>query len=161
MYIYILCATSHLVILSCRQSYLVYKLVSSIIDLSFSDVAFSVWYLRFSIYWQDFFFLTVALNLSSCCLLLCSFTVVPSDFRVNVQLLFKHSTAERSTIKPRFRKFCKYLSVYPWFIRCVQKNSSMKDLIYPFCLSKCFSRNILIQSNLWKTVIIPKRFEWV
>ena len=38
---YILCTTSHLVILSRRQSYLVYKLVS-IIDLSLSNVGFSV-----------------------------------------------------------------------------------------------------------------------
>ena len=49
IYIYILYKTSHLVILSRRQSYLVYKL-ASIIDLSLSDVAFSVCYLRFSIY---------------------------------------------------------------------------------------------------------------
>ena len=48
---YILCTTSHLVILSRRQSYLVYKLVI-IIDLSLSDVAFSVWHLWFSIYQQ-------------------------------------------------------------------------------------------------------------
>ena len=41
IYIYILSTTSHLVILSRRQSYLVYKLVS-VIDLSLSDVAFSV-----------------------------------------------------------------------------------------------------------------------
>ena len=43
IYIYVLYITSHLVILSHRQSYLVFKLVS-IIDLSLSDAAFSVWF---------------------------------------------------------------------------------------------------------------------
>ena len=111
IYIYILCTTSHIVILSRRQSYLVYK-SESIIDLSFS-----VSYLRFSIYWQYFFFLNLALNLSSFCSLLCSFTALPPHFRVKVALFVKHNSSESSTNKARFRKFCKRLSIYPWFIR--------------------------------------------
>ena len=119
-FIEIVCTTSHLVILSSRQSYLVYKLVS-IIDLSLSDVAFSVWYLRFSIYWQYFFFLNLALNLSPFCSLLCSFTELQPHFRVKVLLLVKHNTPESSTNKARFRKFCKRLSIYLVFIRCAQE----------------------------------------
>ena len=119
-YIYILCTTSHLVILSHQQSYLVYKLVS-VIDLSLCDVAFSVWYLRFSIYWQIFFFLNLALNLASFCSLLCSFTALLPHFRVKVSLFLKHNSPESSTNKARFRKFCKRLSVYPWFIHCFQE----------------------------------------
>ena len=119
IYIYILCTMSHLVILSRRQSYLSYKL-GSIIDLPLSDVALSIWYLRFSIYWQYFFFLNVALNLSSFCSLLCSFTALPAFFRVKV-LLFVKNTPKSSTNKARFRKFCKCLSIYPLFIRCVQE----------------------------------------
>ena len=90
-------------------------------DLSFSDVAFSVWYLRLSIYGQYFFFLNLALNLSSFCSLLCSFTSLPPHFRVKVLLLVKHNSPESSTNKAWFWKFSKCLSVYPWFIRCVQE----------------------------------------
>ena len=90
VYIYTLFTTSHLVVLPCRQYYLVYKLVS-IIDLTLSDVAFSAWYLRFSISWQYFFFLNLAFNFSPFCLLLCSFTPLPPYFRVKVLLFVKHS----------------------------------------------------------------------
>ena len=116
----ILCITSYLVILFRRQSYLVYKLVS-IIDLSLSGVALSVWYLRFSIYWQYFFFLNLALNLSLFCSLLRSFTALSPDFRVKALLFVKHNSPESSANKARFRKFCKRLSIYLLFIRCVQE----------------------------------------
>ena len=48
-------------------------------------------------------------------------------------------------------QFIRYLSVV------FKKNSFAKDLIYPSCISKCFGGNILLQSNLLKTVTIPKR----
>ena len=118
--IYVLCTTPHLVFLSRRQFYLVYKL-GSIIDLSLSDVAFSVWYLWFSIYWQYFSFLNLALNLLLFCSLLCSFTDLPPHFRVKVLLFVKPSSPESSTNNARFRKFCKRLSIYPLFIRWVQE----------------------------------------
>ena len=86
-----------------------------------SDVAFSVWYLRFSIYWQYFFFLNLPLNLSSFCSLLCSFTTLLPHFRVEVPLFVKHNTPQSSTNKAWFRKFCKRLSVYTWFIRCFRE----------------------------------------
>ena len=119
-YIYILCTKSHLVILSHQQSYLVYKLVS-VIDLSLYDVAFSVWYLRFSIYWQFFFFLNLALNLSPFRSSLCSFTILPSHFRVKNRFFVKHSNPKSSTKKDRFRKVRKRLSIYWLFIRCAQE----------------------------------------
>ena len=118
--IYVLCTTSHLVFLSRRQFYLVYKL-GSIIDLSLSDVAFSVWYLWFSIYWQYFSFLNLALNLLLFCSLLCSFTDLPPHFRVKVLLFVKPISPVSSTNKAQFRKFYKRLSTYPLFIRCVQQ----------------------------------------
>ena len=123
IYIYILCHffTTHLVILSRRQSYLVYKLVSFIDDLSLSDIAFSVWYLRFSTYWQYFFFLNLASNISPFCSLLCLFTTLPPHFRVKVLLSVKHSSLESLTNKARFRRFCKRLSIYPLFILRVQE----------------------------------------
>ena len=132
IYIYILCTASHIVILSGRQSYLVYKLVS-IIDLSLSDLAFSVWYLRFSIYWQNFFFLNLALNFSSFCSLLCSFTALPPRFRVKVPLFVKHNSSESSRNKAWFRKFCKRVSIYPWFIRYA---SNLPDLSFQMIWQK-------------------------
>ena len=119
VYIYTLFTTSHLVVLPCRQYYLVYKLVS-IIDLTLSDVAFSAWYLRFSKYWQYFFFLNLALNLSPFCSLLCSFTPLSPYFRVK-DLLFVTHSPECSTNKAWFRRFCKSLSSYLLFICCVQE----------------------------------------
>ena len=68
-----------------------------------------------------FCFLNLALNLSSFCSLLYSFTALPPHFRVEVPLFVKHNSSEISMNKTRFRKFCKRLSVYPWSIRCVQE----------------------------------------
>ena len=85
------------------------------------DVAFFVWYLWFGIYWQYFLFLTLALNLLPFCLLMCSFTALRPHFRVKVLLFPKHSSLENSSNKAQFRKFCKRLSIYPLFIRCVQE----------------------------------------
>ena len=41
--------------------------------------------------------------------------------RVKVLLFVKHNSPESSTNKARFRKFCKRLSIYLLFIRCVQE----------------------------------------
>ena len=113
MYIcmYILCTALHLVILSCRQSYLVYSIMYNVF----------VWYLQFSIYWQHFFFLNLALNFSSFCSFLCSFTALPPHFKLKVSLFVKHNSPESSTNKVWIRKFCKRLSIYQLFIRCVQE----------------------------------------
>ena len=56
--------------------------IVSIIDLSLSNVAFSVWHSRCSIYWQYFFVLNLALNLLPFCSLLCLFTALLPHFRV-------------------------------------------------------------------------------
>ena len=112
------------IILSRRQSYLVYKL-ASLIDLS---LFVFVWrcVLRLIFLIQHtltifFFFLNLALNLSPFCSLLCSFTALPPHFRLRVLLFVKHNSPGSSTNKARFRKFCKHLSIYPLFIRCVQE----------------------------------------
>ena len=90
--------------------------------LSWSDVEFSVWYfIRFSMYWQYFFYLNLALNLPPFCSLLRSFTALPPYFIVKGLLLVKHISPESLTNKAQFRKFCKRLSVYTLLIRFVQK----------------------------------------
>ena len=57
----------------------------------------------------------------SFCLLLRSFTALQPDFTVKVLFFVKHNSPESSTSKARFKNFCKLLSIYPLFIRCVQE----------------------------------------
>ena len=110
--------------------------------------------LKFSIY---FFFLNLALTLSSFCSLLCSFTALPPHFRVKVLWFAKHNSQRVQRTKLDSESFVNVYQFIRYLSVVFKKNSSVKDLIYPFCLSKFYGRNILIQSNLLKTVIIPKR----
>lgn len=97
------------------------KIRSKVTELSLPEVAFSVWYLRCSTFWQYFFFLNLALNLSPFCLFLCSFTTLLPNFGVKVLLFLKHSSPESSMNKSRFRTLCKRLLIYLLFICCVKE----------------------------------------
>ena len=100
-----------------------------------------------------FFFLNLALNISTFCWLLCSFTALPPHFKscclssIAVQKVQRTKLYSGSFVNTY--QFIRYLSLV------FKKNSFVKDLIYPFCLSKYFGRDILFQSNLLQTVIIP------
>ena len=124
-----------MVTLSRRQSYLANKLLSLFFFVCLK-------FIRFSIYRHFFFFLNLALNLSPFCLLLCSFTALhhvsqlksccwPNIANQRVQQIRLDTKSFLNGYQ-----FIRYLSV-------AFKNGSVKKLIYPCCLSKCFVRNKL------------------
>ena len=78
-------------------STVLFSLQITIIDLSLFDVAFCLIFTIQHIL-TIFFFLNLALNLSSFCLLLCSFTVLPPHFRVNFRVKLIYTLRSRKTV---------------------------------------------------------------
>ena len=48
-------------------------------------------------------------------------TTLPSHFRANLLLFVKDNSPESSSNKAWIRKFCKHLSIYPYFFRYAQE----------------------------------------